>query len=74
MNLAFWQRIDLAARSVTPFLISLALVLVSVLPLPFPGFAPVMPARAAWSRNTEFSTARAAGFSPKLMFDSPSTI
>lgn len=49
MNVAFWQKIDQSARAVTPFLISVALVLVSVLPLPFPGFAPVMPALAAMS-------------------------
>ena len=36
--------------------------------------APVMPARAAWSRNTEFSTARAAGLRPKLTLDRPNMI
>ena len=49
MNVAFWQRIDQSARSVTPFLISVALVLLSVVPLPLPGFAPVVPALAAMS-------------------------
>ena len=36
--------------------------------------APLMPARTAWSRNTQFSTARAAGFSPKLTLDRPRMI
>ena len=49
MNVAFWQRIDQSARSVTPFLLSVALVLLSVVPLPMPGFAPVVPAFAIMS-------------------------
>ncbi len=36
--------------------------------------APVIPARTAWSRKTEFSTARAAGLRPKLMLDRPRMI
>lgn len=49
MNLAFWQRIDQSARSVTPFLLSVALVVLSVVPMPMPGFAPVVPAFAVMS-------------------------
>ena len=36
--------------------------------------APVRPRLLAWSRNTELSTWRAAGFRPKLMFDRPRMI
>ena len=36
--------------------------------------APVMPAFTAWSRNTLFSTCRAAGFRPKEMLDRPRMI
>ena len=36
--------------------------------------APVIPAFTAWSRNTEFSTARDAAFSPNEMFDNPRMI
>jgi rod shape-determining protein MreD len=49
VNVAFWQRIDQWARSATPFLISVALVLISVVPVPFPNFGPIMPALAAMS-------------------------
>ena len=49
MNVAFWQRIDQSARGVTPFLLSVGLVLLSVVPLPMPGFAPIVPAFALMS-------------------------
>jgi rod shape-determining protein MreD len=49
VNVAFWQRIDQSARSVTPFLLSLALVVLSVVPMPLPGFAPVVPTFAMMS-------------------------
>ena len=49
MNAAFWQRIDLGARNVTPFLISVVLVLMSVLPVPVPGFTAIVPAFALMS-------------------------
>jgi rod shape-determining protein MreD len=49
MNLVFWQRIDLAARNVTPFAISVVLVLLSVLPIPAPGLNTITPAFAIMS-------------------------
>ncbi len=49
MNVAFWQRIDQSARGVTPFLLSVGLVLLSVVPMPLPGFAPIVPAFALMS-------------------------
>ena len=36
--------------------------------------APVMPRLTAWSRKTELSTCRAAGFRPNEMFDRPRMI
>ena len=49
MNAAFWNRVDHTARNVTPFLISLALVLLSVLPVPIPGFTAIAPVFALMS-------------------------
>jgi rod shape-determining protein MreD len=49
MNISFWQRIDLAARNVTPLLISILLVLLSVLPIPAPGLNTITPAFALMS-------------------------
>jgi len=49
VNIAFWQRIDQGARNVTPFLMSIALVLASVLPVPAPGYTAIAPAFALMS-------------------------
>jgi len=43
MRPAFWQRLDSWACRMTPFGLSLVLVLLSVVPLHIPGFARVMP-------------------------------
>ena len=39
----FWVRIDIIARSLIPFLLTLALVLVSQVPLHIPGYVKMMP-------------------------------
>ena len=49
MNVTFWQRIDLAARNVTPFVISVMLVLATVLPISAPGLNTIAPAFALMS-------------------------
>lgn len=43
MKPAFWSRMDLAARRLTPFGLTIFLVLLSVMPLQVPGLARVMP-------------------------------
>jgi len=43
MKPTFWQRIDLIARSMTPFGLTLVLVVVGQVPLHIPGFAEVAP-------------------------------
>ena len=43
MKPIFWQRLDTLSRKMTPFGLTVALVLLSVLPLHVPGFARVMP-------------------------------
>lgn len=43
MKAAFWQRLDLWARQLTPFGLTLVLVILSVVPLHIPGFARVAP-------------------------------
>jgi rod shape-determining protein MreD len=43
VNVTLWQRIDLAARNVTPFVISVLLVILSVLPIPAPGLNTITP-------------------------------
>ncbi|MDX1711353.1 MAG: rod shape-determining protein MreD [Rhodovibrionaceae bacterium] len=46
MKQTVWHRLDLAARQATPVSLTLILLLLSMLPLGVPGFAPVMPALA----------------------------
>lgn len=43
MKLTVWQRLDLVGRQITPFLITLGLVILALLPLHIPDFAPVVP-------------------------------
>ncbi len=43
MRQTLWQRLDLVARSMTPFGLTLVLVLIGVLPLHIPGYARVAP-------------------------------
>jgi rod shape-determining protein MreD len=40
---AFWQRLDLWARRIIPAVLSLFFVLVTVLPLPVPGYSSIVP-------------------------------
>jgi len=49
MNITFWQRIDLTARNVTPFVISVLLVVLNVLPIPAPGINTITPIFALMS-------------------------
>lgn len=43
MKQSFWQRLDAVARSITPFLLTLVLVVLAQVPLHIPGFAEVAP-------------------------------
>lgn len=43
MNLGFWQLADRTARSLTPFALAFALVILGIVPLHLPGFTPVAP-------------------------------
>ena len=43
MKVTVWQRLDLVGRMLTPSLIVVALVIISVLPLHIPGYSPVIP-------------------------------
>jgi rod shape-determining protein MreD len=43
MKTAFWQRLDLWARQLTPFGLTIVLVILSVVPLHVPGFARIAP-------------------------------
>ncbi|MFQ5958821.1 MAG: rod shape-determining protein MreD [Alphaproteobacteria bacterium] len=43
MKADFWIRVERVGRDLTPFALTLALMLVSVVPLRLPGFAPVTP-------------------------------
>jgi|TARA_B100001964_G_C14243808_1_gene606406 rod shape-determining protein MreD len=43
MKPVFWSRLDTTARRLTPFSLTVLLVLINVLPLQIPGFARVMP-------------------------------
>ncbi|RDD63611.1 rod shape-determining protein MreD [Ferruginivarius sediminum] len=43
MKLTVWQRLDLIARQITPTLLTLALVMVGMVPLHLPDLAPVVP-------------------------------
>ena len=46
MKSAVWQNLDIAARKLTPFLITLVLVVVSLIPLRMPGYSMISPALA----------------------------
>jgi len=46
MNPATWQKLDLVARRITPFLITFALVIVAQVPMHLPAPVPVTPAFA----------------------------
>ena len=43
MKSAVWQHVDLAARKLTPFLLSLVLVVLNLVPLQLPGYAVISP-------------------------------
>lgn len=43
MTLTFWQRLDRAGRSLAPFAVTVLLVLMGMVPLPIPAYAPVAP-------------------------------
>lgn len=43
MKSAVWQNLDLAARKLTPFLLSLVLVILNLVPLHLPGYAAISP-------------------------------
>jgi len=43
MKPGLWQRLDVLVRKLTPFLLTLALVLLNVIPLHIPGFSRVVP-------------------------------
>ena len=43
MSIAFWQKLDQTARSITPFGLSLLLVILSVAPTYIPGYAQIAP-------------------------------
>ena len=43
MKISTWQNFDLAARKLTPFLLSLVLVIMNLVPLHLPGYAPISP-------------------------------
>ena len=43
MKPSFWIRLDLLARRLTPFALTLILVMISLVPLPVPGYARVAP-------------------------------
>lgn len=46
MKVSVWQRLDLVARQILPSLLTIIMVMLAVVPLRIPGFAPVMPALA----------------------------
>ena len=46
MRQTFWQRLDLVARSLFPFLITLTMVLLTAMPLRLPQLSAIMPALA----------------------------
>ena len=43
MSIAFWQKLDQTARSITPFGLSLLLVILSVVPTHIPGYGRIAP-------------------------------
>ena len=49
MSETFWQRLDKAARSITPFGLTLFLVILSVVPMRIPGYAEIAPVLALMS-------------------------
>ncbi len=49
MNAVFWQRLDKAARSITPFGLTLFLVVLSVVPTRIPDYAEIAPVLALMS-------------------------
>ena len=46
MNIAIWQKLDYLARSITPFGLSLILLVLSVLPTHIPGYMQIAPVLA----------------------------
>ena len=46
MSSIFWQRLDTAARSITPLALTLFLVILSVVPMRVPGYAEIAPVLA----------------------------
>lgn len=49
MSTALWQKLDQTARNLTPFFLTLALVILSVVPVRIPGYAEVAPVLALMS-------------------------
>lgn len=49
MSVALWQKLDQMARNITPFGLTLALVIFSAVPLRIPGYAPIAPVMALMS-------------------------
>ena len=43
MKTVVWQNLDIAARKFTPFLLTLVLVIVNLIPLHLPGYAAISP-------------------------------
>lgn len=43
MKLTLWQQLDILARQITPFLLTLAVMIVAMVPLQLPNFSQVMP-------------------------------
>lgn len=43
MTATFWQRVDKVGRNLAPFAVTVMMVLVGMIPLPVPGYAPVAP-------------------------------
>ena len=43
MKLTLWQQLDILARQITPFILTLAVMIAAMVPLQLPNFAQVMP-------------------------------
>ncbi len=74
MKRSFWQRLDALARQFSPVLLTLALVIVNILPTPLPDIArvaPVLPLMAIyhWSVYTPELMPTPAVFFIGLLFD-----
>jgi len=74
MKRSFWQRLDGLARQFSPVLLTLALVILNILPLPLPDFArvaPVLPLMAIyhWSVYAPELMPTPAVFGIGLLFD-----